>query len=114
MPRRQLPSVSPPSPRSIINVFFHHSGDDDADEDDAIPMCVTTVAARIMYSSSNALNAAPDLQSTLLLLKRSRVCAAIKLAMVTIPECYTFEFCRSGFIYCKPWVDLSTAVQAYS
>ena len=29
--------------------------------------CVTTVAARIMYSSSNALNAAPDLQSTLLL-----------------------------------------------
>ena len=39
MPRRQLPSVSPPSPRSIINVFFHHSGDDDADEDDAIPMC---------------------------------------------------------------------------
>ena len=54
-----------------------------------------------MYSSSNALNAAPDLQSTLLLLKRSRVCAAIKLAMVTIRECYTFEFCRSGLILLK-------------
>ena len=49
------------------------------DDDDIIPPCVTTVATRIMYSPPNALNAATDLQWTLLCsCSKGVVCALLK------------------------------------